>query len=489
MNEEKDEKVVVKLKKEYLSSEREINKYKTLSLILAISLFISIIVVLFFGFNLGTKILNDEPVESHDKINEIKNIIKDQWVYGNDYDDLDSALNNKIYYGLTTFEEDPYTSYMSIDDMGYFSNSIDKIQLGIGISYYQEYDGYPYVLEVYKDSGAYNAGMKKGDRVVAIDQHSTLNCTDEQIKDYVLGDEGTYVEVAVNRNGEVITLNCERKIFDSTAHAELNGDVVILTLSSFGSNTAQTASNELKEYTDYHKLIIDLRDNTGGYQDSLLKVAALFLPNNTLVMKEIDKQGNETKFYADFSDHYYNFDNILILTNENTASAAEVFAICMKEMHSNTTLAGKETYGKGVVQTSYQLSDGSFLKVTISYWTSPNGVPLKDSGILPDIELPLDEVFYTYKYEFNEGDTFAIDSVSAYTSSMEKALKYLGYSINRTDGYFDQSFEDALNLYKKDHGLEEDGILDKISYEKIYDSIRLSDKDEQLSAALNIING
>lgn len=483
-----DDKVVLKLKKEYLSSERKENKYKSICLVLGIALAVSLLVVLFLSFDLGAKLLGGYYDDDFSKASEIKDLLKSQWVYGNDYEDLDKTLNDKIYYGLTTFDEDPYTTYMSIDDMDYFSNSIDKIQLGIGISYYKEYEGYPYVLEVYKDSGAYNGGIKKGDRVISIDGHDTLNVSDEEIKNFVLGDEGTFVEVGVLRNGENLVLECERKVFDSTAHAELYGDVVVLTLSSFGSNTAQTISNELKEYTDYHKLIIDLRDDTGGYQDALLKIAGLFLENNTLVMKEIDKQGKETKYYADYSDHYYNFDKILILTNENTASAAEVFAICMKEQHKDTTLVGNETFGKGVVQTSYKLSDGSYLKVTISYWTSPNGVPLKDSGIKPDIEIPLDDAFYGYKYDFAEGDSYAYDSVSAYVTTPELILKYLGYPVGRTDGYFDGNFVYALNLFKYDNGLLQDGILDKTTYEKIFDRFYMSDKDEQLATALEIIN-
>lgn len=482
----KDDKVVVKLKKEYLSSERSENKYKRVFVIFGILFGVCLIVIILLVKSINFS--NNSYVDVSSKTNEIKNIIENEWIYGNDYEDLDDTLNEKMYRGLTTFSEDPYTTYMSPDDMNYFSNNIDKVQLGIGVSYYKEYNGYPYVLEVYKDSGAYNGGIKKGDRIIAVDQHSTYNCTDEQIKEYVLGDEGTFVEVAVDRNNDILTFNCERKYFDSTAHAELYGDVVVLTLSSFGSGTAQVASNELKPYTNYHKLIIDLRDNSGGYLDSLIEVTGLFLKNDTLIMKEIDKSGKESNYYAKFDDHYANFDHIVILTNENTASAAEVFSICMKEQHPNTTLAGKETYGKGVVQTSYKLSDGSYLKVTIAYWASPNGIPLNEGGIKPDIELDLDRAFYTTKYDYSEGLEYTVDSVSSYTSTAETFLKYLGYPVNRTDGYFDQSMKDALNLFKTNIGLTADGVLDKETYEKIYDSFYISDRDDQLSAAFNIIN-
>ena len=484
---EQDDKVVVKLKKEYLSSERQENKYKLLSVFLGIALFCCLIFIFLFSFTIGSNIISGYS-DGNSKASDIKDLIKDKWVYGNDYQDLDRYLDEKMLYGMTEFEEDPYTTYMSIDDMDYFSNSIDKIQLGIGVSYYKEYNGYPCVVEVYKDSGANNAGIKKGDKIIAIEGQSTLGASDDKIKELVLGDEGTFVKVDVLRGNEQISFECERKVFDSTAHASLEGDAVVLTLASFGTNTVQTVANELRDYTNYHKLIIDLRNDTGGYQDALLKIAGLFLENKTLVMKEIDKKGNETKYYAEYDEHFFNFDDIVIITNENTASAAEVFAICMKEQHPNTTLIGKETYGKGVVQTSYKLEDGSYLKVTISYWTSPSGVPLKDSGIKPDIEVSQDQAFYYPKYEFQDDLTFKYDSVSSYVEFTELMLNYLGYPVNRTDGYFDNSLLNSLNKFKQDNNLPADGILDKDTYELIYDRFYLYDRDDQLKAALELIN-
>lgn len=484
--ENKEDKVVVKLKKEYLSSERTINRYKNICLFLTICLLVCIALISIISIGIGSNLINGDS--TNDKVKEIKNILNSQWVYGDEYDDLNHTLDEQMFYGMTSFSEDPYTTYMSADDMDYFSNSIDKIQLGIGVSYYMEYNGYPYVLEVYKDSGAYNAGIKRGDRIISIDGHSAYNISDEDVKNYVLGDEGTYVEIGVKRGNEELILDCERKLFDSTACAELRGDVVVLTITSFGSDTANTIANALKEYTDYHKLVIDLRDNTGGYQESLLEVAGLFLENGTLVMKEIDKNDKETSFYAKFGEHYYNFDQIVILTNEYTASAAEVFAICMKEQHGNTTLVGHETYGKGVVQTSYKLSDGSYIKVTISYWTSPNGVPLNDGGIKPDIEIPLDEAYYFTKYVFDDNDKYSCDSISTFNNHSQLMLKYLDYPVGRTDGYFDETFEKALNMFKKDHNIDEDGILDKQTFEKIYDCFRETSKDTQLEETLKLIN-
>ena len=152
-NNQDEEKVVVKLKKEYLQRERLENRRKVIYIIIMMVLFVITLfcVITLIDVSKSQYRINNE---FDNKISEIKGYLNDKWVYGNDYDDLDSEINNKIFYGMTDFEEDPYTTYMNPDDMNYFSNSINKVQLGIGVSYYKEYNGYPYVLQVYKDSGA-----------------------------------------------------------------------------------------------------------------------------------------------------------------------------------------------------------------------------------------------------------------------------------------------------------------------------------------------
>lgn len=485
--EDKD-KVIIKMHKELLPSEKKERKLKTTINFLVIILSFSILLVIFLTFRLGSFLNDDSSLFGDNKIDTIKDYIKSEWLYGNDYEDLDNTLNTKMYYGMTTFDEDPYTSYMDASEMSDFSNSINKIQLGIGVSYYHGYNTYPLVREVFKDSGAYNAGIKKGDYIVAVDGVDVKDAEDETIRSLVVGDESTYVSITVLRDGQTLDFKCERKEFDSTAYAKLVGDTVVLTLASFGSNTADTMDNELSQFSDYHKLIIDERNNSGGYQDALLEIAGLFLEDGTDVMKEIDKDGNSKTFVASYPHKYYNFDNIIILTNEYTASAAEVFAICMKEMHSNCVLAGNTTFGKGVVQSNFVLKDGSYLKLTSSYWTSPNGVSLKEGGIEPDIELEHDDVYYLYNYEFEEGQTFEYDSVSTFVSNAQTILKFLGYPVNRCDGYFDNSFIAVLNKFKLDKGLESDGILDYGTYRTILDAYNTSDIDVQLEKAIELIN-
>ena len=486
---ENDDKVIVKLKKEYLASERRDNKYKSIVKILTVFLCVSFCFIVFLSFRLTEYDDENKTISNYsDKANILKKFYSEDWLYGNEHIDLDNEINEKMYYGMSRFDEDPYSTYMSADEMNSFSSSINQVQLGIGVSYYSEYNGYPLVREVYKDSGAYDAGIQKGDYIYSIDGESAYNVTDEHMKQLALGNAHTFVNVVVDRNGKKISFDCERKEFDSTVRCSTFGDVVYLQLTSFGENTAKTAVNSLKGLEDYHKLIIDVRNNAGGYQDSLLEVAGIFLPDDTEVMKEIDKNGNVESFACKFDTKYFNFNKVFILINESTASAAEVFSICMKEQHSNTTLVGKKTYGKGVVQSNYPLSDGSYLKLTTSYWTSPYGVSLKNDGIKPDIELNLKDVFYMNYYEFEENDTYEVDSVSTYVEIAQNMLDYLGYQVDRLDGYFDATTDIAVKQFKVNKSLDENGILDKLTYEKIVDAFLTSDRDDQLGKTLELIN-
>ena len=484
----KDGKVVVKLKKEYLSSEKKFLKYKAIICVLSVFLGVSFVFVVLLSFRVSNY-ASSSAASASSKIATIKDYFMNNWLYGNNYEDLDKTLDEKMFYGMSQFDEDPYTTYMSPVEMGDFSSSINKIQLGIGVSYYSEYNGYPLIREVYLHSGAYDAGMKKDDHIISIDGYDAYNISSEKIKELVLGDEHTFVNIVVERNGEKISLNCERKEFDSTANVRLIDDVVFLTISSFGDQTVSLIDDLLSEYTAYNKLVIDVRDNSGGYQTALLEIAGLFLPNDTIVMKELNKNGITNIFASKYSKQYNNFDKISIITNENTASAAEVFAICMKEQHKNTTLVGTQTYGKGVVQSNFYLEDGSYLKITTSYWTSPNDVSLKDGGIIPDILVNLDDAYYINNYAFNDTDVFELNSVSLYVENAQRILNFLGYDINRFDGYFDNEFSKALNQFKSSVGLSQNSKLDKETYEKILDKFLTSDTDAQVKKALEVVNG
>ena len=469
---EEEKKIIVKLKKEPLKSEREEikakRKHKLLIFVLCIVLLITGIGV---GYLTARRFNSIQYVStSNNKFDEIKDYIENLWLYKNDYDNLDTTLEDKAFYGMTKFEEDPYTSYMSKEENISFMSGINMNYVGIGVQYYS-YNDQAIITRVFKESPAENAGIKVGDIIKKVNSVSISGKSSDEIKEMVLGEEGSIVGITVERNGEEIDLMAIRGQVDSTIYVEADGDCVVLYLMSFGEDTANECIKYLDEYKDYNKLIIDLRDNSGGLQSSVEEVAGLFLGDNVVYMQQVYSDGRQTEAKTTSNAFYDNFENIAIITNANTASAAEVLAICMKEQHDNVTLVGETTFGKGVVQSRYTLYDGSTIKITTSEWLSPSGKTINGNGVSPDVEVLLPDLLYMVVPIFEDNTSYEIDSVSSYVKIAENALNYLGYYDGRTDGYFDREFQAALNNYKINNGLNADGYLNKEIYDLLLSEV------------------
>lgn len=491
----KDDKVVYKLKRQPLSSEREEIKARRIR-----NIVIAVVMVLFLGlgFFMGlivNSINNDNYSSnnySYSKLDEISSYMNNFWLYAGDYDDLDQVLEDNAFYGMTSFSFDPYTSYMSTEEYESFSNSINMNIVGIGITYTQ-FDGVATIMRVIKNSPAEKAGILAGDIIRKVDGVDVEGLNTTEISDLALGKEGSEVVVEIERDGQNIEFDIIRASINSTAYAYSENDYVVLKIESFGDETYNECIDYLDDYKDYSKLIIDLRDNTGGFQTSVQEVAHLFLGDNVLVMTQEFNDGYIEEYYTLGNVYYENFKEICVLINGNTASAAEVLAIALKEMHPDVTLVGTTSFGKGVVQSSILLKDSSVLKVTSSKWLSPMGNWINGVGIKPDEEVFLHDIFYDTYTMMEENESYEIDSVSEYNRVAEECLDFLGYQINRKDGYFDQSMKYALSNFQSDKQFEVTGILDSQSYETLISNVIKEwalnpDKDVQMLKAIELIS-
>ena len=490
---DKEETVTIHLKKELLESEKRERRTKRLRVFLIVLLCLMCLVSgTFIGIYISkkTKGLADAIV-TNNKYDRIATYMDSIWLYGNDYEDLDQVMADKTYEGMVDFEDDPYTTYFSKEEAESFSDNINGSYVGIGCQY-QAINNVFTIIRVFAGSPAEEAGLEAGDILEAIDDLSVSGFSSSEVKEKIQGTEGTYVKLTVKRGTETLFLNVERRQVNYTAYAYTENDYVVLTLSSFGENTASEIKSYLDNYTDYSKIIIDIRDNTGGYETSVQEVCGLFLGQNKVVLHEIDKDENTREILSTGNTYYDNFKKVIVITNENTASAAEVFTIAMKELHEDCTQIGTTTYGKGVVQVTLPLGDGSYLKVTKSYWTSPENNSFNKTGIEPDIEVKQHELFDTDISEFTYEDTYEYDDNSENIKVAELMLDYIGYDVDRTDGYFDKSCQEALNAFKKDNDLEEDGILDYDTYIALISRVQYSyytdkSKDNQYQKAIELI--
>lgn len=491
MSENNEEKVIVGLEKVPLKSEREEKKNKTKRVIITITLCVLFCVIGFAGGTIYTYVLHPtNKADTTNTLGEIEALLERHWLYSDDYENLQEKLENKAFYGMTSFENDPYTTYMSSDELKDFSSSINMDYVGIGVQY-STASGKPVVERVFKKSPAERAGFQAGDIIYAIDGTSVDGLTADDIKELVLGEPQTKVVITVTRNNENIDLVCTRNPVDNSVYCYSENEYVVMELSSFGNNTGKESMAYLDEYTDYEKIIIDLRNNTGGYQTSVKEIAGLFIGDGEVYLRQKDSSGVETADLTSCSKTYTNFKKIVLLVNQNTASAAEVFVMCLKEQLPYVTVVGETTYGKGVIQSTTYLLNGGVLKYTTFNWYSPNGVSIHSTGIKPDVEIKQDDIAYEYYIEMAEDETYEYDSVSEINRICELSLKFLGYDTTRTDGYFDAEFENVLNVYKADNGIGNMNVLDCETYESIISNTVLAlskrENDYQFLKAIELV--
>ena len=435
-------------------------------------------------------------LDSSDKFSSILRVMSEEWFFAADIEDVSTRLTDQALYGMTTNEEDPHTSYMSSEEIESFTQSINRHFVGIGVQYIDAGDGMFLVERVFRSSPAEAAGVQAGDIIRFVNGESTENMTSEDISGRVRGEEGTKVSIGFERDGEIITLEITRAPINNTVYGEIMADGTgYLEIIQFGDTTAQEARGYLEDFRDRNvqELIIDLRGDGGGYLDSLRAVASLFIDDGPVIMKQVYSDGKVEELRS-VEGLAFDFTPVVLLVDRNTASAAEVFTLAMKENRDDVTIIGETTYGKGTVQITRYFNDGSALKYTTSKWVSSQDVWVNGTGIEPDIAVANHEVIGTTYAEMPDEGSFSYDSVSEFVRFAQLGLDYLEYAPDRTDGYLSHGTENALRQFQQDAGLEATGVLDQKTYNTLISRIILDyntnrDHDPQLQKALEVLHG
>jgi C-terminal peptidase (prc) len=436
-----------------------------------------------------------KTISSSDKISEVLKIMENDWYFGSTIDNLDDRLVDQALTGITSNDEDTHTEYMSADEMASFTQSINRNYVGIGVSYVQN-GSTNMVEEVFKDSPAEKAGVQAGDIIHAVDGTVIDGMSSADIKAMIQGDEGTTVSITFIRDGQYLNLELTRAAVSATAFGKkLSDGTIYLRLSQFGDGTPSEVKGYLSDLAvdESDKLILDLRNDGGGYLNSAEAIASLFLPANKIVLTEQYATGPD-EVVKTSGGELTNIHNIVILVNENTASAAEVLTLALKQQRDDVTIVGTTTYGKGTVQVTRTFTDGSALKYTTAKWISADGTWVNGTGITPDVEVRLHDVMYNTFAGMKDDEKYQYDSVSDAVKDMQLCLDYLGYAPGRTDGYFSNETTEALKKFQSEHSMEATGILDKTAYEALegavaFDWSTTTTHDVQLQKAQVLLNG
>ena len=288
--------------------------------------------------------------------------------------------------------EDPYTEYLTKEEMQDFTEETSGEYVGIGV-YITNYktNNSILVVGVMKGSPALDAGMQAGDIIEKID--GTLY-TGEQLNDatrVLKGQEGTNVKVTIVRDGKEEELNIVRKkiTVDHVASQMLEDNIGYIQVDSFDSGVADRAEEQLNELKEKGAkgIILDLRSNGGGIVDEATGIADLFLNKGETVLITKGKSENEDETKAK-KDPIIKDIPLVVLVNQGSASASEILAGALKDKYG-ATIVGMNTYGKGVIQTLYSLSNGGGLKITTEEYYTPNHNKINKVGIKPDVEIEL----------------------------------------------------------------------------------------------------
>lgn len=289
--------------------------------------------------------------------------------------------------GMVDSLGDPYSTFMTPEENSALDEDMKGIFGGIGaeVGYREEVIT---IIAPLKDSPAEKAGLLAGDRIVGVDGKSTEGLSVDDVVNMIRGEKGTTVKLTIVRGEETLPFEITREtIVDKTVRWEMkDGQIAYIEITQFKQDTAKELDEQIGDILaqDPKSIVLDLRNNPGGYLDVVVDVAGRFIDEGQTVV--IEESGSSSEVYKAKGDKRFNNLPIVVLVNEGSASAAEILAGALKD-NDLATLVGKKTFGKGLVQGISKLEDGSALKITVAKWLTPDGTNINKDGIAPDVEV------------------------------------------------------------------------------------------------------
>lgn len=325
----------------------------------------------------------------YDKLSTVDEAYRKQYIGEIDEDTLIDSVIRGYVYGT----KDRYGAYYNEEQFEALVMDTNAEFVGIGVKVICDYvEDTITVVSVIENSPALEAGIQPGDEIVFVDSVSCKELGCSQAVAAIRGEEKTVAKFTVLRDGELIDFEVERrKVTDYTVFSKLcNSDssIGIITITEFDMKTAQQFKAAVKSLTEQgaDKLIFDVRNNPGGNLESIEEILDYLLPEGPII-RIFDKSGREDSLVSDAAEIKL---PMMVLTNGNTASAAELFACALRD-YDKALLVGETTYGKGSMQTIIPLYDGSAIRMSTNIYAPPFSDNYDGVGIVPDISVSLPE--------------------------------------------------------------------------------------------------
>ena len=363
----------------------EFNLVEVIFIILITGIVVSVAsgLIVFKNYDKLSSVASSDSTTNFSEFNNAYNHIVNSYVKEVDKDKLIEAAIEGMY----TYLNDEYSIYMDEETTKSLEERLDGQYTGVGIEITADKNNNKIIInKVFSNSSAMDAGLKAGDELIALDGVLLSDKEYTYVSDTIKNSKKDTFMIKYIREGKEYEVNLKKKnvLIDSVVSKEYE-NVGYIQIQTFSATTSKQVKDKINNFSkNIDSLVIDVRNNTGGYLNAAYEIADYFVVKGKPIYQLKDRE-NKITIYKAKNDILRNFKDISVLINNYSASASEILALALKES-ANATTIGVKSYGKGTVQETDTLSSGAMIKYTTSYWLSPNGNTINTIGISPDIE-------------------------------------------------------------------------------------------------------
>lgn len=381
---------------------------------------IIMIIAILFGFLIGNVVSfskNDGssssvPSDLKEFVATYNDIVNNYYTSVNKEELIDAGIK-----GMINYLDDPYATYFDGTNSTTFNQTLEGNYEGIGVEVTNDNNKVK-VSKVFDDTPAKKAGIKVGDYITKVNGESTEGKTLSEVVSSIKNVKSKEVEITITRDNQEKVLKVTRATVDmpytSSKVYEQNGKKIgYLKIEMFSNNIGKQVKKELTslEKQKIDKLVIDVRDNPGGYLTQVTDILSLFMTKKDVIY-QLQTKDKKQKVYGTSSKVTYKYP-VTVIINENSASASEILASAFKETYG-AEVVGVNSYGKGTVQKTGDLRNGDTIKYTVQKWLTPKGTWINEKGVTPTKEV---------KLELADGETLTEDNDTQLKAAIELASK------------------------------------------------------------------
>ena len=381
---------------------------------------IIMIIAILFGFLIGSVVSftkkettnSSVPSELKEFVDTYNDIVNNYYDKVNKEELIDAGIK-----GMINYLDDPYATYFDGTSSTNFNQTLEGNYEGVGIEVTLD-NSKVKITKVFADTPAKKAGIKVGDYITKVNGESVEGKSLSDVVSLIKTAKNKEVEITITRDNQEKTMKVTRTTVDmpytsSKVYEENGKKIGYLKIEMFSNNITKQVKKELESLKtkNIDKLVIDVRDNPGGYLTQVTEILSLFMTKKDVIY-QLQTKNNKEKVYSTSSKATYSYP-VVVLINENSASASEILASAFKETY-NAEIVGVNSYGKGTVQKTGDLNNGDTIKYTVQKWLTPRGNWINEKGVTPTKEV---------KLELKENETLTEDNDNQLKAAIELASK------------------------------------------------------------------